>query len=293
MHKSFLSLLKCPICGFDTLIIKSVADAIDGQLYDGALTCSSCKTVFPIIEGIPLLVDVTLQEEVIANWNESTEYLEYNLESTKRVKELVEKYSQDTSVALDAGCGSGAYTAFFKSNELICLDLVPYFLKKLLNEYKGISKLHLLIGDVRRLPFKANSVDLVLCSNVLEHLFKEEFVDVANSFVNVSRKMVLVDIPNDSGKLISSIRHTLERLGFYKARTADISDEKLKHHAAFGVDDLKIIGFDAHGCIGWVSTKYINLGIFWDIYDSIVWFYPRLGSTLIGVKAVSKDGMYA
>jgi uncharacterized protein YbaR (Trm112 family) len=290
MHKSLLSLLQCPLCRSNTLDV-DVAEELNGQIYRGQIQCHMCNATFPIFEGIPLLVNAALQKEVLAKWDVSSEYLEYNLESTNRVKALVEKYSKDTDIALDAGCGSGAYTSIFKSKEIICLDLVPFFLKKLLNEYQGSSTLHVLVGDVRQLPFKKQSVDMVLCSNVLEHLMKDEVTDVANHFVSMSRRTVLVDIPNDTGKLVSTIRHTLERLGFYRARSEIISDEKLKHHSHFGVDDLKLIGFAVHGCIGWVSTKYINLGSLWGLYDSIAWSFPRFGSTLIGIKEISSCNM--
>lgn len=283
MYKSFKNYLKCPGCESTSLLVHSSKESED-QIYNGTIYCSECNAKFPIIDGIPLLVDTTMQEEILKKWDVSKEYEEYTLEPTTQVQKLVNEKSKDTTIALDAGCGSGAYTPFFNSKEIICLDLVPFFLKKLMKEYNGNSKLHVMIADVTCLPFKEKCMDVVFCSSVLEHLNNEQILNVVTNFSNISKSVVLVDVPNDSNKLVLIFRAIFEKMGFYRGRIQNASDEKLHHSSKFSVGDLINMGFDVHGCIGWVSKKNIGLGYFWNLYDYIVWRYPQFGGTLIGIK---------
>jgi uncharacterized protein YbaR (Trm112 family) len=288
MYKSFINYLKCPICEATSLLVHSTKESED-QINEGVIYCSKCKTKFPIIDRIPLLVDAIMQEEILKNWDVSKEYEEYTLEPSAQVQKLVNDKSKDTTIALDAGCGSGAYTPFFNSKEIICLDLVPFFLKKLMKEYNGNSKLHVMIADITSLPFKEKCVEVVFCSNVLEHLNNEQILNVVNNFSNICKSVILVDVPNESNKLVFIFRAIFEKMGFYRGRIENPSDEKLHHHSKFGVSDLINMGFDVHGCIGWVSKKNIRIGTFWKLYDYIVWRYPQLGGTLIGIKQVNDN----
>lgn len=285
MYKSFISYLKCPVCESINLSVHSAKESED-QIIKGTIYCSECKVEFPIIDGIPLLVYSAMQEEIIKKWDVSTEYDEYTLESTTQVQKLVSDYSKDTKIALDAGCGSGAYTPFFYSKEIICLDLQPFFLKKLLKEYNGNSKLHIVIADITSLPFKEKCVDICFCSSVLEHLNKKQILNVITNFSNICKNVVLVDVPNDSNALVVMFRYIFKKLGCYGGRIENTTDEKLQHHSQFNVNDLRYMGFDVHGCIGWVSKKNIGIGYLWNLYDYIVWRYPQFGGTLIGIKQV-------
>lgn len=285
MYKSFVNILKCPICRSTNLFVQSLRETED-QIRKGVIHCSACKMKFPIIDGIPLLVDKSKQEEIIKNWNISAEYREYTLEPTKKVSKLVQNYSRDTMIALDAGCGSGAYTRFFNSKEIICLDLVPFFLKKIRSGYKGNSKLHFIISDVVHLPFKKKCVDFVFCSSVLEHLDKKVTYDVVKNFSKTCKKVVLMDVPNDSSYIVLLFRDFFTKMGFYRGRIENITDEKLEHHSQFSVSDLEKMGFNVHGCIGWVSRKNIKIGALWDLYDFFAWINPSVGGTLIGIKHV-------
>lgn len=281
MYKSFISYLKCPVCESINLSVHSAKESED-QIIKGTIYCSECKVEFPIIDGIPLLVNSAMQEEIIKKWGVSTEYDEYTLEPTTQVKKLVSDYSKDTKIALDVGCGSGAYTPFFNSKEIICVDLVPFFLKKLMREYKGNSKLHVVIADVTNLPFKEKCINYCFCSSVLEHLNKEQILDVVTNFSEICNQVIQVDVPNDSNTLVSFFRNIFRKMGIFEGDNT--TDEKLSHHCQFSVMDLKSLGFNVYGCIGWVSRTKIKLGYFWNLYDYITWNYPQFGGTLIGIK---------
>ena len=72
------------------------------------------------------------------------------------------------SKILDAGCGSGGNIDMLKDltfKKIFCLDISPDSIKYL---FKFNTKN--LVGKIEKLPFKSNSFDLVLATDVLEHI---------------------------------------------------------------------------------------------------------------------------
>lgn len=100
------------------------------------------------------------------------------------------------STVLDAGCGEG-----------FTLDKLQK--EKIGKSYKGIEfdpqavltantlypKIDVKQGDVMKLPFKSNSFDLVVCTEVLEHLDNPK--KAYRELLRVSRKYVLITVPNE------------------------------------------------------------------------------------------------
>jgi len=56
-------------------------------------------------------------------------------------------------------------------------------------------------GDVRRLPFAADSFDVVLCAQVLEHLPFGELVETLDEICRVSRRYAVISLPCSVGAL--------------------------------------------------------------------------------------------
>jgi len=87
---------------------------------------------------------------------------------------------KDGDITLDAGCGNGRHSWEVYNNNhfpIIAFDIDPVCVKKnlyllaLLKEQKKIKgNYHLLVADVKKLPFKDSSFDKVICSEVLEHI---------------------------------------------------------------------------------------------------------------------------
>lgn len=65
------------------------------------------------------------------------------------------------------------------------------------------------IGDIRSLPFKDNSFDLVVAFEVLEHLPFEEFEKALNEMKRVSNNKVIISIPSPSAHIINVIKINL------------------------------------------------------------------------------------
>jgi SAM-dependent methyltransferase len=73
----------------------------------------------------------------------------------KRLKKFLAKYSSDMKLVLDLGCADGKYRKYFPNR--IGLDI---------KQGKGVD----IIGDAHDLPFENGKFDMVLCTEVLEHL---------------------------------------------------------------------------------------------------------------------------
>jgi len=79
----------------------------------------------------------------------------------KGVAEFSEKINIRENI-LDVGAGSGQYRNFFKNKHYITIDMgleQP--------DMKGIN----VIGDICLLPFKSSTLDNILCTEVLEHVW--------------------------------------------------------------------------------------------------------------------------
>jgi len=97
---------------------------------------------------------------------------------------------------LDVGCGEG-FTLLRLKREHIGdrLEGIEYLeeaieLGKKLDPTMVIKK-----GDIYKLPYKDNTFDLVLCTEVLEHL--ERPYDAVAELKRVSKKFILFSVPNE------------------------------------------------------------------------------------------------
>jgi hypothetical protein len=72
------------------------------------------------------------------------------------------------------------------------IDLISIDLPRRVN---NADKIRLVFANVRSLPFLDRQFDLVLCTEVLEHLATDTLVKAVAELIRVSRKYVLVSVP--------------------------------------------------------------------------------------------------
>lgn len=93
---------------------------------------------------------------------------------------------------LDVGCGRGFLCHKIKQTDpslkVSGVDIV--ILEELKNQYKDISFFQ---SEIENLPFEDNSFDVVVCSHVLEHIFK--FNKAVSELYRVARKRVIIVVP--------------------------------------------------------------------------------------------------
>lgn len=117
--------------------------------------------------------------------------------TTKIVLEVVSELAGNTKnkLVLDAGCGSGRFTSFFinEGANVISADTSKNMLKNLMEKNHNVKAIN---ANILNLPFKNNSFDLIICSEVLTHLHEykrplAEFKRILNS-----RGVIIIDTRN-------------------------------------------------------------------------------------------------
>ncbi|MEK7522816.1 MAG: methyltransferase domain-containing protein [Patescibacteria group bacterium] len=104
---------------------------------------------------------------------------------------------------LDAGCGEGFTLARLQSNKIGSrLEGIEYSLEAISLGKKMYPSISIKQGDIYALPYNDNSFDLVICSEVLEHLEHPE--KALTEVIRVSKKYCLLSVPNEPFFMISN-----------------------------------------------------------------------------------------
>jgi uncharacterized protein YbaR (Trm112 family) len=269
MEKQILTYLKCLVCGGESL-----------EMGNDKIACNGCGASYPIKDGIPILVRPERQAEILNQWD-LTDYRDIYNESTPRVGDLIKKYTAHGTMALDAGCGLGAYNNYFLG-DLISFDISPFYVKETRKKYELPGR-YFFVADARDIPLKKNVLSLILCASMLEHLPKEESDAVINFFINnLSPRNIIIEVPNDSNQLVALMRNLAYGRAMREAKASIVHTEE-DHYRIFTVRDLKKFSFKVYGCIGWTSRQRFPWPKFWNLYDKIFWYLPALAGDLIGI----------
>jgi len=89
---------------------------------------------------------------------------------------------------VDVGCGSGnlieCIRSIYRDKSIYGVDLSEQSLESAKERFKKDKNIHFKVGTLDQLPFEDGSIDLIICTEVLEHTFPETFV---NSFSEINR----------------------------------------------------------------------------------------------------------
>jgi len=103
--------------------------------------------------------------------------------------DIVKKYIPDNvETLLDAGCGNGAISNYLEGFDITAMDRSKEALQYVKNEA--------ILGSLDNLPFEDNSFDMIMCSDVLEHLPDDVYKKTIKEFKRVSKKYILIISPN-------------------------------------------------------------------------------------------------
>jgi len=155
--------------------------------------CSHCSQAYPVREGIVLMegreekTDLRIGDHLLDLYELREErkyygsYLRSDVEYTARLHsieftdfhaEILTPYVADSFI-LDIGCGQLPYIHSFsqkKVKEFYGVDLSLESLTIAKRHFKGVFPLTLVRHGIRDIPFRDASVDIVVSSEVLEHL---------------------------------------------------------------------------------------------------------------------------
>lgn len=181
--QDLINILACPEC-FQKL-------DISGEV----LLCSSCNEKYRVEENIYLLIP-RKKDKIFDRYRECIEKLakddirepfEKNKEEERYIPLL--KFIGDTAnkIILEVGSAQGIFLKKLKGRK-IALDLSLNFLNVAQKE-----GLFAVAGDAAYLPFLDSSIDIVICSDVLEHvLFPEKVVSQIYRVLKSDGKLFLV-----------------------------------------------------------------------------------------------------
>ncbi len=116
-------------------------------------------------------------------------------EEKERIFEIIKIIPSDTKSILDVGCGNGFFvntlsnTFSNRFNRVIGLDPSKEALKYVKTEKT--------CGTITELPFENESFDLVTSLEVLEHLPHEDYNRGISELKRVSRKHIIITVPNN------------------------------------------------------------------------------------------------
>ena len=93
-------------------------------------------------------------------------------------------------------------------------------------------------ADVRKLPFRSNSFDVVVALDVVEHFVKPDALEVIREMDRVTRRTVVVMTPS----------------GFVPQPPTE-TEPWQEHRSGFEADELRALGFDVQGIGGWARLR--------------------------------------
>ena len=188
---------------------------------------------------------------------------------------------KDCESILDVGSGKGEPMKFINGNKRLYAIAVDTF-EPYLHECKGLGIYNdFVLCDVRCLPFKKKSFDIVLCLALIEHLEKEEGDNLLHYMEGIAKKQVIITTP----------------VGKYQQGALDDNPNQ-KHRyiwdpAEFEKRGYKVRGVGIRGVMGegaLFSRLSKVIGPFrwipWLMAGPLVYFLPKLAGTQICWKHI-------
>ncbi|XOB65739.1 methyltransferase domain-containing protein [Deferribacteres bacterium DY0037] len=152
-------------------------------------------------------------------------------QETERLDLVKKIIPEDVVTVLDVGCGNGSLTNGLEGYDITGLDKSVEALK-----YYKHKKQH---GSIDELPFTDNSFDLIICSDVLEHLDNSIFNHAIRELKRVSKKYILIISPNEEDLAAN----------FVKCHACNHIFNVNLHERSLGFEDL----------IGLFGSDFVNL----------------------------------
>jgi len=144
-----------------------------------------------------------------------------------------------------------------------------------------------ILGDIREINFKDKSFDITICVGVIEHLTKEEGLELLQKLCKITRKKIIIDAPVNEP--ISEERKLLA-----KGRKGDLG-----HISSWSPEEFKKFGYIVRGeyfplklikgkIITHSSNKLLSLfGYFlYFIVSPYVYFFPKFSGYMICIKKI-------
>jgi SAM-dependent methyltransferase len=178
MKRKLLDYLNCPSCSAQ-LDLSEVVVSEGQEVMQGRLACIACKSVFPIVRGVPRFVRNELLEADKAATAESFGWQWQHFTHTDDlyadqflgwIAPVEPKFFQN-KVVLEGGCGKGRHTelaARWGAREVVGVDLSGA-VETAFTATRNLENAHIIQADLYHLPL-ARVFDYAFSVGVLHHL---------------------------------------------------------------------------------------------------------------------------
>ena len=112
-----------------------------------------------------------------------------NIREINRAKKTINLIPDDVKSVLDIGCGNGIVTNMIEKPFVVGLDFAKIPLQQV--------KTHKILASIDRLPIKEKKFDLVILTEVLEHLDDETYTKAIKEIKRLKAKYLLITVPFD------------------------------------------------------------------------------------------------
>jgi SAM-dependent methyltransferase len=178
MKRKLLEYLNCPACAAQLELTEVVATEAD-EIMQGRLACIACKSVFPIVRGVPRFVSSELLEADKAATAESFGWQWQHFTHTDELYAVqflgwvapVESGFFQNKIVLEGGCGKGRHTelaARWGAREVVGVDLSGA-VETAFAATRHLENAHIIQADLYHLPL-ARAFDYAFSVGVLHHL---------------------------------------------------------------------------------------------------------------------------
>lgn len=221
---------------------------------------------------------------MISNLKENIRKIYFKLLGQFNLSVLLSNELHGFTGILDAACG---YSSSIKAinNAMIKIGIdhyLPYIIKSREAGYHN----DYVLGDIKCLPFAPKSFDCVVATEVLEHMEKENGINLLNELARVARKKVIVTTPN----------------GYVATYPGPDDNPEEKHLSGWTVDELKSMGYRVYGIYGFrwfwhvkegraqLRTPTLLFTILVDLSEIIAYKNPRMAFGLLIINEISRAG---
>lgn len=167
---------------------------------NNALLCNNCGKHYPVIDGVPNMLPNTEKElaatEIHTRQGSQFKYIEHYQQdaidfdyfqrrepgtehSERRVREyILSRLPKKQGSILDVGCGKAwvARHCCQSAKEVVSMDIAGTNVQKALKTYPFANHFGI-IADSLHLPFRAENFDLIIASEIIEHVpYPDHFV---------------------------------------------------------------------------------------------------------------------